>query len=128
MVTKGTTSRLTKGVTKSLTADGASGGSGGTPLLDVYTGAAAAYSLRKLRSDYTGACLRVRRSSDSAEQDIGLGVVALDYDLGHLSVFCRSLNTIPERLHLFTSAPTFSTRRHRLVLVALVFLVGSSGR
>jgi len=30
-----------------------------------------AYSLRKLRSAYTGSAIRVRRSSDSTEQDIG---------------------------------------------------------
>lgn len=40
-------------------------------ILDTYPGAAAAYSLRKLRIAYTGAAIRVRRSSDSAEQDIG---------------------------------------------------------
>lgn len=42
-----------------------------TPLLlDLYP-ATSAYSVRKLRTDYTGACMRVRRSSDNAEQDIG---------------------------------------------------------
>ena len=40
-------------------------------LLDVYTGAQAAYSLRKLRSNYTGNCIQVRRSSDNATQNIG---------------------------------------------------------
>ena len=40
-------------------------------LLDTYSGAAAAYSLRKLRTDYTGSVIRVRRSSDNTEQDIG---------------------------------------------------------
>jgi len=40
-------------------------------LLDTYTGAAAAYSVRKLDKDYTGSCMRVRRSSDEATQDIG---------------------------------------------------------
>jgi hypothetical protein len=40
-------------------------------LLDQYPDAHAAYSLRKLRSDYTGPAIRVRRSSDDAEQDIG---------------------------------------------------------
>lgn len=33
--------------------------------------AAAAYSLRRLRTAYTGPAIRVRRSSDNAEQDIG---------------------------------------------------------
>jgi hypothetical protein len=40
-------------------------------LLDVYSDAAAAYSLRKLRTAYTGAAIRVRRSSDNTETDIG---------------------------------------------------------
>jgi len=39
-------------------------------LLDTYPNAAVAYSLRKLRTAYTGAAIRVRRSSDNAEQDI----------------------------------------------------------
>jgi hypothetical protein len=40
-------------------------------LLDRYPGAVAAYSLRKLRIQYTGPVVRVRRSSDNAEMDIG---------------------------------------------------------
>jgi hypothetical protein len=40
-------------------------------LLDTYPGAAAAYSLRKLRTAYAGSAIRVRRSSDNAETDIG---------------------------------------------------------
>ena len=40
-------------------------------LLDTYPGATNAYSLRKLRSAYTGSAIRVRRSSDNAEQNIG---------------------------------------------------------
>ena len=42
-----------------------------TPLLDTYGGATAAYSLRKLRTAYTGSAIRVRRSSDNTAQDIG---------------------------------------------------------
>jgi hypothetical protein len=42
-------------------------------LLDLYP-ATAAYSVRKLRTAYTGACMRVRRSSDNAEQDIGFDI------------------------------------------------------
>lgn len=48
--------------------------SGTTPqsyLLDDYTGAAFAYSFRKLSSTYSGACIKARRSSDNTEQDIG---------------------------------------------------------
>lgn len=43
-----------------------------TGLLDTYSGAAAAYSAaRRLSSTYTGALIRVRRSSDNTEQNIG---------------------------------------------------------
>lgn len=52
--------------------------SGGTPLLDLYPSAAAAYSVRKLRAAYTGSAIRVRRSSDNAEQDIGFSSGNLD--------------------------------------------------
>ena len=41
------------------------------PLLDAYGGAHAAYSLRKLNSDYTGYAARVRRDSDGTELDVG---------------------------------------------------------
>ena len=43
-----------------------------TGLLDDYPNASAAYSLRALNSAYTGAAIKVRRSSDNAEQDINL--------------------------------------------------------
>ena len=43
-------------------------------LLETYSGAAAAYSLRKLRTGYVGNAIRVRRSSDNAEQDIAFDV------------------------------------------------------
>ena len=45
-----------------------------TPLLDDYPNAAAAYSLRKVRTAYTGNCIRIRRTSDNTEQDIGFTV------------------------------------------------------
>lgn len=41
-----------------------------TLLLDSFP-AAAAYSVRKLRTAYTGSCMRVRRTSNNNEQDIG---------------------------------------------------------
>jgi len=47
------------------------GGAASTKLLDTYTGAAFAYSLRKLRTAYTGYAIRVRRSSDNTTLDIG---------------------------------------------------------
>ena len=45
---------------------------GFTGLLDTYSGAAAAYSLRKLDNDYTGNAIRVRKdTTGQPEQDIG---------------------------------------------------------
>lgn len=61
-----------------------------TGLLDTYPGASAAYSLRKLRSAYTGNAIRVRRSSDNAEQDIAF--VGNDLDTASLLTFCGAGN------------------------------------
>ena len=41
-----------------------------TSLLDVFSGAVSAHSIRKIRSAYSGPCMRIRRSSDNAELDI----------------------------------------------------------
>jgi len=45
--------------------------SGFTGLLDTYTGASAAYSVRRLSGSYTGACMRVREDGGNTETDIG---------------------------------------------------------
>ena len=60
-----------------------------TPLLDTYTGASAAYSLRKLRTAYTGDAIRVRRSNDNAETDIGFNVFG-ELDTVSLAAHCGS--------------------------------------
>ena len=60
-----------------------------TPLLDTYTGAAAAYSLRKLRTAYSGSAIRVRRSNDNAETDIGFNVFG-ELDTVSLAAHCGS--------------------------------------
>jgi hypothetical protein len=57
---------------------------GASLLLDLYP-ATAAYSLRKLRTAYAGAAIRVRRSSDNAEQDIGF--IGNDLDTASLLTF-----------------------------------------
>jgi hypothetical protein len=56
----------------------AKGASAGSLLLDTYTNANVAYSLRKLRTAYAGNCIRVRRSSDNTSQDIGFVNNVLD--------------------------------------------------
>lgn len=85
IVSKGITTGVNRGV-GSGGGGGASGGGGDPLLLDTYTGASVAYSLRKLRTAYTGNCIRVRRSSDSAEQDIGFASNVLD--TAALLTFC----------------------------------------
>ena len=49
-----------------------------TGLLNDYSGAAAAYSLRLLDNTYTGNAIKVRRASDNAEQDIAFSNNELD--------------------------------------------------
>jgi len=68
---------------------------GGTPaftgLLDDYSGATAAYSLRRLATAYTGNLIRVRRSSDNAEQDFGYDSNNV-LDTAALLTFCGAGN------------------------------------
>ena len=59
-------------------------------LLDDYSGAAAAYSLRLLRSAYTGSAIEVRRASDNSTQDIGF--VNNELDVSTLESFCSGTN------------------------------------
>lgn len=61
-----------------------------TGLLDTYPSAAVAYSLRQLSSTYTGNAIRVRRSSDNAEQDFGFVDNVLD--TASLLTFCGAGN------------------------------------
>lgn len=64
----------------------------GLLLLDSYSGAGVAFSLRKLKSDYAGSAIRVRRSSDNTEQDIGF--VGNQLDTASLHSFVGSINLI----------------------------------
>lgn len=48
-----------------------SSGGGGTFLLDSFTTANSAYSLRKLNSSYSGSAVRIRESGGNTESDIG---------------------------------------------------------
>jgi hypothetical protein len=59
-------------------------------LLDLYPSAAAAYSVRKLRAAYSGSAIRVRRSSDNTETDIGFSGANLD--TSSLTSFCSGTN------------------------------------
>ena len=61
-----------------------------TGILDEYPGAAAAYSLRLLNTDYTGDAIVVRRASDNTTQNIGFIDGELDTDT--LNTFCSGTN------------------------------------
>ncbi len=58
-------------------------------VLDEVTGAVAAYSLRRLTVSFLGSALRVRRSGDDAEQDIGFDGRG-DLDTAALELFCAA--------------------------------------
>lgn len=60
-------------------------------LLDAYPGASLAFSLRKLRDAYTGPAIKVRRSSDNTELDIGF-TAAGDLDESALTAFVGAGN------------------------------------
>jgi hypothetical protein len=60
-------------------------------LLDTYTGAAAAYSVRLLDKDYTGYCMRVREDSGDTEADIGFDSNG-DLDTAAIATHCGSAN------------------------------------
>lgn len=60
--------------------------SGDSLLLDSFPDAAFAYSLNKLRSNYSGNCLRIRRGSDNQELDIGFS--GKQINLSAIASFC----------------------------------------
>ena len=69
-----------------------------TPLLDTYTGAAAAYSLRKLRTAYTGNAVTVRRASDNFTQGIGFNIFG-ELDTVSLAAFCGASDGFVDTWH-----------------------------
>ena len=71
---------------------------GGGLLLDEHLGATAAYSLRKLRTAYAGSSIRVRRSSDNAEQDIGFDGTGF-LDIAALLAFCAAGDGLITKLY-----------------------------
>jgi hypothetical protein len=66
-----------------------------TPLLDTYTGAAAAYSLRLLDSTYTGFAIKVQDNVGGATQDIGFNVFG-ELDTVSLAAYAGSNDVFVE--------------------------------
>jgi len=59
--------------------------------LDVFTGSVGSFSLQKIREAYSGSSVRVRRSSDNSEQDIGFSTSG-QFDEQSLNSFCSGTN------------------------------------
>ena len=59
-------------------------------LLDSLSGSSGAFSLRKLKSSYTGSAIQIRRASDNTTQDIGF--VNNQLDTASLNTFCSGTN------------------------------------
>ena len=78
------------------TISGGDTGSSFTGILDTYTEAIAGWSLRKLKSTAT-VSIRVRRSSDNSEQDIGF--VGEGLDTGSLATFCAGTDGYVVRMY-----------------------------
>jgi hypothetical protein len=96
------------------------------PPLDTYTGAAAAYSVRLLRTAYTGAAMRVRRDTaggtgDDDEADIAFdsGVISLDSAISNTT---SSASTLGQFLNVGTVGGTTYTNPDSLSGTASCFV------
>lgn len=101
-----------------------------TLLLDTYgEDCAAAYSVRKLRSDYSGSAIRVRRSSDDTEQDIGFDVDG-NLDESALTTFVGSntgyiVTWYDQTTNGNNATQPFFSRQMRIVSVGVVDKIGT---
>lgn len=87
MPVRGIASSIASAVASSVGRYNASG-SAALPPLDIASGIVSAWWLAKMRTDYAGDCIKVRRSSDNAEQEIGF--VGNDLDTASLLSFAGS--------------------------------------
>lgn len=102
--------------------------SGSSLLLDTYSGATAAYSLRKLRTAYSGSAIRVRRSSDNTETDIGF--IAGVLDTTTLLTFCGVGNGFvttwyDQSGNSYNATQSNSTYQPKIVNAGVVYLFGT---
>jgi hypothetical protein len=95
----------------------------GNLLLDDYPNASLAYSLRKLDKDYSGSAIRVRRSNDNAEQNIGF-TSSGDLDTGALKTFVGAnsgfVTTWYEQLFGRNATQTTAANQPRIVNAGVV--------
>ena len=107
-------------------------------MLDQYGDAAAAYSLRKLRNGYTGNAIRVRRSSDDTERDMGfydneLDTVALldwvnaEINIADYNVISNAAGAIATKLADFTYKATSSGTAGSTIRPKITFTTATAG-
>jgi hypothetical protein len=77
-------------------------------LLDIYTGATVAFSVRKLSNTYSGFCMKVRRSGDDSELDIGFSGGLID-STALLTFIGENFTTYSEDLTQTTWVKSFTT-------------------
>jgi hypothetical protein len=77
-------------------------------LLDIYTGATVAFSVRKLSNTYSGFCMKVRRSGDDSELDIGFSGGLID-STALLTFIGENFTTFSEDLTQTTWVKSFTT-------------------
>jgi hypothetical protein len=69
-----------------------------SPILDTYSGAIAAYSLRKLRAAYSGSAINVRRTVNPASTDIGFTAQG-DLDTSALFTFSQGGDVFVQKIY-----------------------------
>ena len=79
------------GSSKFMLVSSGGGGEAASFLLDDYSGAAAAYSVRRLNSSYTGPCMRIREINGDTETDIGFDSNG-NLDTAAIAAHCGSAN------------------------------------
>jgi hypothetical protein len=100
-----------------------------TPILDTYSGSLAAYSLRKLKTGATSS-VRVRRSSDNSEQNIGFNSIG-ELDTSALLSFVGSGNGFVKTLYDQSGSGlnmTQTTAARQPQIVSSGVLITSEGR
>ncbi len=105
-------------------------GASALPLLDTYSGAVAAYSTaRKLKATATN-CMRVRRSSDNAQTDIGFSGYALDLSalLTHAGSASEAVVTLYDQVGTANLGNSTSGNQPLIVSSGSLLTVGTEGK
>lgn len=116
------------GALQGLAGGGPGPGPGPTPPLDTYTGAAAAYSVRLLRTAYTGVPIRVRRDTaggtgddDMADISFDSGIISLDSAISNASAGVTA-TTLGQFLNVGTVNGTTYTDPDSLIATASCYV------